>query len=220
MENKYPPRLPSTQKAGKEQAFVDMLNLIRVGKLDDEAEATFRKLARPLQYNDGIVPTQLYTIRTDVDRANEYRLSELPGQGFPYKTIDARGHDSNGHPVSQKQMETLLRRRLVAPRVIHLKVGAQVMLIKNIVQGQLVNGSVGQVVGFSTFQEAMQANIEIGIEEGLRGPRLDAARRAEALPDDARWPVVRFTNGRELLCIPTDFTVYNANGEMEARRRQ
>lgn len=90
---------------------------------------------------------------------------------------------------------------------------------QNMVQGELVNGSVGQVVKFSTSQEAMQNKTEIATEEGLRGSEHDT-RQAAARYDGFIWPVVRFTNGRELLCVPTDFTVDNAYGEMEAKRRQ
>lgn len=47
----------------------------------------------------------------------------------------------------------------------------------------------------------------------------------EENPDDPSpqgrvWPVVHFTNGRELLCIPLDFTVNNSLGMMEAQRDQ
>lgn len=87
------------------------------------------------------------------------------------------------------------------------------------VQGHLVNGSVGQVVRFCTSQEAMRNKMEIATEEGLRGSERDPGQAA-AKYDDSLWPVVRFTNGRELLCVPTDFTVDNAYGEMEAKRRQ
>ena len=87
------------------------------------------------------------------------------------------------------------------------------------VQGELVNGSVGQVIKFCTSQEAMRNKMEIATEEGLRGSERDA-QQAAARYDGSLWPVVRFTNGRELLCVPTDFTVDNAYGEMEARRRQ
>lgn len=33
-------------------------------------------------------------------------------------------------------------------------------------------------------------------------------------------PLVKFTNGRTMLCVPAEFSIMNANGEMEARRDQ
>ncbi|KAF9229714.1 hypothetical protein BS17DRAFT_689311, partial [Gyrodon lividus] len=105
----------------KEQAFVDMLNLMRFGKLDDEAIQAFHELSRPLRYDDGIGPTQLYPTRSEVDRANQTRLHALPGQEIQYNATDSPGSDSNGARVSEQQMERLLE-RLVAPRFIQLKV--------------------------------------------------------------------------------------------------
>lgn len=87
------------------------------------------------------------------------------------------------------------------------------------VQGQLVNGSVGQVIEFCTSQDAMRKQMDIATEEGLRGSERDV-QQAAARYDGSQWPVVRFTNGRVLLCVPTEFTVDNAIGDMEARRRQ
>ncbi|KAL4068373.1 ATP-dependent DNA helicase PIF1 [Scleroderma yunnanense] len=199
----------------KEQAFVDMLNLLRWGNLDNEVIRTFKSLARPVHYTDGIGPTELYPTRAEVERANTWKLDALDGAGSRYDATDTPGIDSYGERVTIMQMERLLD-RLVAPRSVLLKVGAQVMLIKNLVQGHLVNGSVGQVVGFSTPQEASRNSTDIGTEEGMKGNKAEAMTRYS----DAKWPVVRFTNGRELLCVPADFTVNNAIGEMEARRRQ
>ena len=63
------------------------------------------------------------------------------------------------------------------------------------------------------------SSTDIGTEEGAKGNKVEALKEVERF-SDSWWPVVRFTNGRELLCVPADFTVDNAAGEMEARRRQ
>ncbi|KAF8139879.1 hypothetical protein EV363DRAFT_1151563, partial [Boletus edulis] len=105
----------------KEQAFVDMLNDMRLGKLDSHAIQAFRSLSRPLHYEDGIGPTQLFPTRVEVDRANESRLRALSGQAMRYTATDVPGYDSNGVRVSEQQMEKLLG-RLVAPQAIQLKV--------------------------------------------------------------------------------------------------
>jgi ATP-dependent DNA helicase PIF1 len=44
----------------KDQAFVDMLNAMRFGQMNTWAIEEFKTLARPVAYNDGIGPTQLY----------------------------------------------------------------------------------------------------------------------------------------------------------------
>lgn len=202
----------------KEQGFVDMLNQLRWGILDDEVIQTFKSLARHVHYTDGIGPTELYPTRAEVERANCSKLDALNSPAFRYDATDIPGIDSYGKEVTNLQMQSLLD-RLVAPRSLLLKVGAQVMLIKNLVQGHLVNGSVGQVIRFSTLQEASHNSTDIGTEDGAKGNKAEALKEIERY-SDARWPVVRFTNGRELVCVPADFTVNNAMGEMEARRRQ
>lgn len=42
-----------------DSAFVDMLNAMRYGDLDQRTIAEFRKLSRPVKYEDGIEPTEL-----------------------------------------------------------------------------------------------------------------------------------------------------------------
>ena len=114
-----------------------MLNAMRFGKLNDDAIQAFRNLSRPVKYDDGIGPTQLYGVilccdifgseavryptRAEVDRANQARLISLPGNGIRYQATDTPGRDSNDNPVSLEHMGRLLE-RLVAQQVIHLKV--------------------------------------------------------------------------------------------------
>ena len=82
---------------------------------------------------------------------------------------------------------------------------------QNLIPGELVNGSLGQVVRFRTVAEALQEQTEIAKSEGSG---------MAVLPDSPAWPVVRFISGREMLCIPHEFTVNNADGGMEAARHQ
>ena len=39
--------------------FVDMLNAMRFGNMDEETTRAFRLLSRPVTYDDGILPTEL-----------------------------------------------------------------------------------------------------------------------------------------------------------------
>ena len=39
-------------------------------------------------------------------------------------------------------------------------------------------------------------------------------------PSNAKWPLVKFTNGMELLCAPVNFTVEGLRGNIEALRMQ
>ncbi|KAJ6575524.1 hypothetical protein B0H10DRAFT_955578 [Mycena sp. CBHHK59/15] len=84
---------------------------------------------------------------------------------------------------------------------------------QNLVQGYLVNGSVGQVIGFSTPIDAIKQHTEIATmdaDKAVQEPRMR----------DQLWPLVQFSNGAQRLCVPQEFTINNADGHMEARRDQ
>lgn len=92
---------------------------------------------------------------------------------------------------------------------------------QNLVQGELVNGSVGQVIGFSTSQEALTNRTEIAEVDESRAPvHGSLTAQNPGTKNDRVWPVVRFTNGKTVLIVPAKFTVNNADGRLEASREQ
>ncbi|KAJ7770822.1 hypothetical protein DFH07DRAFT_256083 [Mycena maculata] len=103
----------------KDQAFVDILNAMRFGKIDNLD--AFKALEREVKYTDGIDPTELLSTRAEVDRVNNSRLDKLPGECQTYLAMEYRGINSKGERVSQEQMGKLLD-RLVVPKLIRLKV--------------------------------------------------------------------------------------------------
>lgn len=119
--------------------FIDMLNRMRLGNIDDETEREFKKLSRPLP-DDEIIPAELYSTRMEVERANNSRLSKLPGRVHVFNAID-------GGALEDEELKERLLQNFLAPKELHLKVGAQVMMVKN-VDATLVNGSLGKVIEF------------------------------------------------------------------------
>lgn len=141
--------------------FIDMLNKLRLGRIDGETEAEFKKLSRALP-DDDIIPAELYSTRNEVDRSNNSRLGRLPGKVHTYQAID-------GGILQDNELKEKLLQNFLAPKQLQLKIGAQVMMIKNI-DATLVNGSLGKVVDFLDhqtymFYETMRENPDIGIEE-------------------------------------------------------
>lgn len=122
-----------------DQKFVDMLNEMREGYVSAETEREFMRLSRPLQCQAGIVPTELYATRFEVDRANNFRLNNLPGTAQCYEARDG----GSLPPLAKAQMLN----NFLAPQKLFLKEKAQVMCIKNF-DSNLVNGSLGQVIRF------------------------------------------------------------------------
>ncbi|KAF8634433.1 hypothetical protein AX15_000883 [Amanita polypyramis BW_CC] len=186
----------------KDQAFVDMLNAIRFGRTNTKITRAFKQLSRTVVYEDGIDPTELFPTRLEVEHVNKARLSQLSNVARIYDARDAPGYDSSDQRVTIAQMERLLD-RMVARKSLVLKVGAQVMLIKNLVQGELVNGSLGKVIEFKPLDRSD-----------------DPHNRSDYIPPGELWPVVKFTNGRVMAIAPQDFTVNNATGGVEAQRTQ
>lgn len=91
--------------------------------------------------------TKLFSINRDVDAYNNAELAKLkvnndpanPIQEYTFKSIDS----------GKEPYLTHLRNGTKAPEVLTLKVGAQVMLLKNVATSRgLVNGARGTVVGF------------------------------------------------------------------------
>ena len=76
---------------------------------------------------------------------------------------------------------------------------------QNLVQGELVNGSLGKIIEFKPMEPADNPNQRI-----VHTP---------SRPNDI-WPVVQFTNGRVMTIVCQEFTINNASGEIEAMRSQ
>lgn len=119
---------------------------MRTGDLADWHKKEFQKLCRRITYDDGISPTQLYVtcspqgivlipclprfpLKSQVERHNLECLGKLEGEAVVYKAMDARGIDMYGDRLTVTQAEKLLE-KLVCPKEVPLKVGAQVMLLR------------------------------------------------------------------------------------------
>ena len=92
--------------------------------------------------------------------------------------------------------------------------------LQNLIQGELVNGSVGQVIAFSTSSEAQKNHTDIAQVDDAKDSIAAQRIRSRAAQNNRVWPVIRFTNGRVMLIVPVEFTVNNAQGEREASREQ
>jgi ATP-dependent DNA helicase PIF1 len=116
---------------------------------------------------------------------------------------------------------------MMAPPVIELKVGAQVMLIKNMDE-TLVNGSLGTVVEFMSESSlgirgvGDDSDVESDAKKRIRA--FESALSEGSNPDNKLYPMVRFHavdgSQRHLLCVPEDWKVELPTGEMQASRKQ
>jgi len=203
-----------------------MLNEMREGRLTPKSIEAFRGLNRPMKFEDTLEATELFPTRNEVDRANTERLHNLQGESQIFEARDG------GAIVDKAQRDKMLQ-NCMAPEIITLKKGAQVMLIKN-VDESLVNGSLGRVIGFmseATFdryhenEEAFCAS-----PGGTVGSGNDVEEKGMvhsmngAITTSRKYPVIRFMiadgTSRDLLCQPETWKVELPNGEVQASRSQ
>lgn len=180
--------------------FVSLLNELRQGEISPPAQRILTGLSRPLPQEDGILPTQLFPLRTEVDRANASRLAALPG---PAHSFVARDSGSAEQGKRQRLLENMM-----AVRTLELKRDAQVMLVKN-VSDTLVNGSVGKVLDFCPSPDNKNNNNKKS--QGGGGH------------DDELLPLVEFSTlrGKETLLVSRDeFRAEDSEGKLLARRVQ
>lgn len=98
-----------------------------------------------------------------------------------------------------------------------------------------MNGSIGKITAFMTFEEAEMENIDVAHKLPGGGNSLDDSNAVpySCIPNDKmrpltghtfsrkeRYPVVAFLNGDKLLCTPQEFTIEGPKGNLEARRIQ
>lgn len=123
--------------------FQQILNDIRFGNVTERARKLLTsRIGIELKNNFGIKPTRIFTTNSDVDFINEQELDKLSNNDFYMYKMKVEIFDF----VQNK--EKYIKNSL-APEVLQLCVGAQVMLLYNIdVEHGLANGSRGVVIDF------------------------------------------------------------------------
>ncbi|XP_041133433.1 ATP-dependent DNA helicase PIF1-like [Polyodon spathula] len=123
-----------------DKTFISLLQAVRLGRVTEEDTAQLMRTTYHKIEKDGILATRLCTHKDDVELTNEKKLQQLPGESRIFEALD-----------SDPQLVKMIDAQSPVGRVLQLKVGAQVMLTKNLeVQKGLVNGARGVVVGFET----------------------------------------------------------------------
>jgi ATP-dependent DNA helicase PIF1 len=145
---------------------------------------------------------------TNVQNSNDVRLQTLTSVEYTYEAYD-------DCIIEDPQHRSRILDDLKAPAKLILKVGAQVMLIKNS-DHTLVNGSVGKVIGFSDLNaHTVGMDLDVLVSKTW-GDRPAAPGRL--------YPVVEFPVGksgtRKVLIQEELWTVELPNGEIQASRSQ
>ncbi|XP_057272436.1 ATP-dependent DNA helicase PIF1 isoform X1 [Pezoporus wallicus] len=128
-----------------DKTFVSLLSAIRLGRCTEEVTRQLMQTADNRSERDGILATRLCTHKDDVEITNERRLQQLSGEVHAFEALD-----------SDPMLVKLIDAQCPVGGRVELKLGAQVMLAKNLDVSQgLVNGARGVVVGFESEQKGL-----------------------------------------------------------------
>uniref|UniRef100_A0A674ME72 ATP-dependent DNA helicase PIF1 n=1 Tax=Takifugu rubripes TaxID=31033 RepID=A0A674ME72_TAKRU len=145
-----------------DRSFISLLQAVRVGRVTEEVTTKLLKSAYHQIERDGILATRLCTHKDDVELTNENKLKQLPGSVRVFEALDS-------DPVLVKTIDA----HSPVGRIIQLKVGAQVMLTKNLdITRGLVNGARGVVVAFESGKNGLpRVRFLCGVTEVLKPER-------------------------------------------------
>lgn len=128
----------SEQYRQEDAMFLDLLSAVRSGKADERVNTALAARRIEEKKAPGDLP-RLYSHNADVDRVNEERLTAIPGTARQF-AMTSRGPDA---------LVATLKRGCLSPETLSLKTRARVMFTKNKPDGSFVNGTLGEVEGFT-----------------------------------------------------------------------
>lgn len=127
----------TSQYRQNEGALLSLLNALRTNTFDEfHGEALQERIG--LKPDEGTVVTRLYTHNVNVDTINDQQLGLLKDDSQYYEM------ESSG----RKQYIEQLQKSVLAPVILELKVGAEVMFVANNFAAGFANGTRGQVIDF------------------------------------------------------------------------
>lgn len=123
-----------------DKRLVKILNNLRLGKLEDDDRKTIESRICATDNNSSIRPTILTTHNSKVEEINHHELKKIP-------------HPEVVHMAEyfgESQKIEFLKKNCIAYETLSVKIGAQVMMIKNTHQKEgIINGSLGVIRDFS-----------------------------------------------------------------------
>ena len=129
--------------------FIGILDNIRTSQVRmQDLQLLNQRVGAQLDEGDSKLAITLSTRRDTVDYINDSQLKLLPGEPCLF-----RGRIKGEFPESS----------LPTPIELYLKTGAQIIFIKNDIEHQWVNGTLGTIIG---FDEDENAKIYVRTEEG------------------------------------------------------
>ena len=165
--------------------FISILDHIRTSQAQTkDLQLLNQRVGAQLDESDSKLAITLSTRRDTVDFINENQLKLLPGEPTLF-----RGNIQGEFPESS----------LPTPIELYLKTGAQIIFIKNDIEHQWVNGTLGTIIGFDDEDDA-KIYVRTETEEEEIG-------RYEQYPIRLAWAItVHKSQGLTFNQVKIDFT--------------
>lgn len=182
--------------------FTKCLQELRVGLVTEETKKLLIQCQRPLRPKPGQYVVSLFHRRNEAAEKNTEELKRLVGDPMVYEAMDRIEVDEE-MPYQQmiETRQSLEKDKFfakgVVPFSLHLKVGAQVILAKNI-NNFLFHGLLGVVTNWLSTRYAI-AHLEER-RGSAKNSKIDA--QLEFLRRYQQIPVVKFVNGLEIAMLP------------------
>lgn len=158
--------LTEQHRQGENDDLLDLLEAMRSNQLDKRHRNLLQERVFAKADVDKI--TRLYSHNVDVDSINQQHLDKLPGE---VQTFTMHG---DGNPY----LQDTLRRNVLAPEKLELKLDAEVMFVANNFQEGFFNGTRGTVVKFAKSGDP--------IVKLKNGRKLTVERHTWAIKEDER----------------------------------
>lgn len=124
--------------------LLTLLETMRSGELEELHQEIINKRLGTKPADDKKI-TRLYAHNVDIDQVNQKHLHALNTDTYEY-VMDTTG------PTAKVEQ---LVRGVLAPEILELKVGAEVMFVANNSSGKFANGTRGTVTGFKDDEPAV-----------------------------------------------------------------
>lgn len=149
-----PAYLTEQHRQGADDELLDILREMRNGGIS-KAHIDLLNTRTGLPVDEHI--TKLYTHNVDVDTLNNNKLNQLDGQMHTFK-MTGKGQDW--------QIDKL-KKNLLCPEKLQLKIDAEVMFVANDFEAGFVNGTRGRVIAFERGNPIVETTdgLRIQVEE-------------------------------------------------------
>ena len=132
--------LTEVYRQAEDPQYLELLQDFRRGWVSSDNVRKMIELEREVEITDGVKPIELFGTRSEVEEANRLEIRKVKGESFFFRAEDY-----------EKKMGWIrhLLANTLAQEMLELKIGVQVMLIKNLKDLGLYNGKKGIVIGFN-----------------------------------------------------------------------